>query len=111
MSHIRVLICRVGEGEQMTEVAAFDLAESGEVRLEATHALDDLESRTHRTGNAILRRLLQAQRELIDIVFSGISRALPLGGVRMGNRRRRYMAAGYEKTVPQPVPGARGRQR
>ena|SRR5438270_598888 len=66
MSHIRVLLCRVDEEDQMTEVAAFDLGGSDEVRLEAEHALDDLESRTHRTGNAILRRLLQAQWELID---------------------------------------------
>ncbi len=61
MSHIRVLICRVDEEEQMTEVAAYDLASEGEVRLAATQALDDLESSIHRTGNAILRRLLQAQ--------------------------------------------------
>src|SRR5690349_15596623 len=66
MSHIRVLICQVDEQDQMTEVAAFDLARGDEVRLEAAHALDDLESRTHRTGNAILRRLLQAQWALID---------------------------------------------
>jgi len=66
MSHIRVLICRVDEEEQMTEVAAYDLASEGEVRLAATQALDDLESSIHRTGNAILRRLLQAQWELMD---------------------------------------------
>src|SRR5690349_14490601 len=66
MSHIRVLICRVDNEDQMTEVAAYDLVGSGEIRLEAAHALDDLEGRTHRTGNAILRRLLQAQWELID---------------------------------------------
>ncbi len=55
MSHIRVLICRVDEAEQMTEVAAYDLTGGAEVRLEAAHTLNDLEGRTHRTGNAILR--------------------------------------------------------
>ena len=65
-AHIRVLICRVDDEDEMTEVAAFELANSVEVRREAAHALDDLEARAQRTGNAILRRLLHAQWELID---------------------------------------------
>ncbi len=70
MSHIRVLICRVDEAEQMTEVAAYDLAGGSEVRLEAAHALDDLEARTRRMGNAMLRQLLQARWELIDLLVA-----------------------------------------
>jgi hypothetical protein len=54
MSHIRVLICQVDDEDQMTEVAAFELAGSDEVRLEPAHTLDALETRTHQTGNAIL---------------------------------------------------------
>ncbi len=83
MSHIRVLICRVDDEERMTEVAAFELANGDEVRREAAHALDDLELRTHRTGNAILRRLLQAQWALIDSALADqyVTQAMP-GAVR-----------------------------
>ena len=63
MSHIRVLICRVDDpdGDQMTELAAFDLPEADATALQPETALDDLETTTHETGNAILRRVLQAQ--------------------------------------------------
>jgi len=65
MSHIRVLICRVDDptSDTMTELAAFDLPQADVPILQPETALDDLE-RT--TGNAILRRLFQAQWEQID---------------------------------------------
>ncbi len=68
MSHIRVLICRVEDStsDQMTEIAAFDLPASDPTTLEPTTALDDLETTTHEIGNAILRRVLQAQWETVD---------------------------------------------
>jgi len=68
MSHIRVLICRVDDttSETMTELAAFDLPHTDVPRLQPETALDDLERTTHTTGNAILRRLFQAQSEQID---------------------------------------------
>ena len=68
MSHIRVLICRVDDptSDQMTELAAFDLPAANATMLQAETALDDLETTTHRTGTAILRRVLQAQWETID---------------------------------------------
>jgi hypothetical protein len=68
MSHIRVLICRVDDptSDQMTELAAFDLPAANATMLQAETALDDLETITHRTGTAILRRILQAQWETID---------------------------------------------
>ncbi len=47
MSHIRVLICRVDDPATET-------------------ALDDLETTTQATGNAILKRVLQAQWDTID---------------------------------------------
>jgi hypothetical protein len=66
VSHIRVLICRVDDGEQMTELAASDLRGNQSLDLERRQTLDELEAQTHRTGNAILRELLQAQWALID---------------------------------------------
>ena len=68
MSHIRVLICRVDDpdADQMTELAAFDLPPADVATLQPETALDALETTTHETGQAILRRLLQARWDLID---------------------------------------------
>ncbi len=68
MSHIRVLICRVDDpaSDQMTELAAFDLPATDVSTLHPETALDALETTTHETGTAILRRTLQAQWDLID---------------------------------------------
>ena len=68
MSHIRVLICRVDDptSETMIELATFDLPHADVPALQPETALDDLERTTHTTGNAILRRLFQAQWEQID---------------------------------------------
>lgn len=68
MSHIRVLVCRVDDPDtdQMTELAAFDLPASDMSVLQPETALDELETTTQETGNAILRRTLQAQWDLID---------------------------------------------
>jgi hypothetical protein len=68
MSHIRVLICRVDDpaSDQLAELAAFDLPAADVTALQPDTALDELETTTQITGNAILRRLLQAQWEMID---------------------------------------------
>jgi len=68
MSSIRVLICRIDDpaSEQMTELAAFDLPATDVSALQPETALDELETTTQETGNAILRRTLQAQWDLID---------------------------------------------
>jgi hypothetical protein len=68
MSRIRVLICRVDDpvSDYMTELAAFDLPATDISALQPETALDNLETTTHETGNAILRRTLQAQWDLID---------------------------------------------
>ena len=68
MSHIRVLICRVDEPDtdQITELTAFDLLTADVTTLLPEQALDELETTTHQTGNAILRRLLQAQWDIND---------------------------------------------
>jgi hypothetical protein len=68
MSHSRVLICRVDDpaSNQMTELAAFDFPATDVTTLQPEAALDDLETTTQATGNAILKRVLQAQWDLID---------------------------------------------
>jgi hypothetical protein len=68
MSRIRVLICRVddADADQMTELAAFDLPEADITALKPETALDQLETTTRETGNAILTHMLQAQWEMID---------------------------------------------
>ncbi len=68
MRRIRVLICSVDEAtpDEMTELAAFDLPATDVTGLQPETALDDLETTTQATGNAILRRVLQAQWETID---------------------------------------------
>jgi hypothetical protein len=68
MSHIRVLICRLDDpaSDQMTALATFDLPETDLTTLKPETALDDLETTTHTTGNAILQRTLQAQWDVID---------------------------------------------
>jgi len=68
MSHIRVLICRVDDptSDQLTELAAFDLPAADAATLQGDAALDNLETTTHTTANAILRRVLQAQSELLS---------------------------------------------
>ena len=68
MSHIRVLICRVEDptSDQMTELASFDLPAADVTTLQPETTLDNLETTTHTVGTAILRRVLQAQWELLD---------------------------------------------
>ena len=45
MDHIRVLICRV-DGDEMTEVAAFDVAAMDRNKGTGEQTLNELESRT-----------------------------------------------------------------
>ncbi len=68
MRHIRVLVCEVDDAtpDTMRELAAFDLPPTDVSTLQPETALDELETTTQETGNAILRRTLQAQWDLID---------------------------------------------
>ena len=68
MRRIRVLICSVDEQTpaEMTELDCFDLPAADLTTLQPETALDDLETTTHATGNAILRRVLQAQWDTLD---------------------------------------------
>ena len=92
MSHIRVLICRVDDSasDQMTELAAFDLPPTDVSTLQPETTLDDLETTTQETGNAILRRTLQAQWDLIDAELTDQHRQAfsPSGGSRRRSRTR-----------------------
>jgi len=54
----------------MIELAAFDLPEADGTTLQPHSALDDLETTTYETGNAILRRVLQSQWETIDATLT-----------------------------------------
>ena len=50
----------------MTKLAAFDLPAADVTVLQPETTLDDLETFTHTTGNAMLRPLLQAQSDITD---------------------------------------------
>ena len=68
MRHIRVVVCEVDDQapDTMQELAAFDLPAADVAALQPATALDALEQTTHEVGNAVLRRVLQAQWETID---------------------------------------------
>ena len=68
MRRIRVVICEVDDQtpDTMTELAAFDLPLLDVATLAPETALDDLEQTTSDTGNAIVRRILQARWDLVD---------------------------------------------
>ncbi len=73
MSRVRVVICRVedvgaGAEERTTEVARFDLPDTDldAIAREPGMGLDALEEMTHQHGQAVLRRVLQAQWEATD---------------------------------------------
>jgi hypothetical protein len=68
MRHIRVVVCEVDDQtpDTMRELAAFDVPPADVAALQPETALDDLEQTTHDVGNAVLRRVLQAQWDTID---------------------------------------------
>lgn len=89
MRRIRVLICSVDEdtSDAMTELACFDLPAANVAALHPETALDELETTTHETGNAILRRVLQAQWDVIDAALVAQHRqdALPQSVIADGH--------------------------
>ena len=54
----------------MTELATFDLPSLDVATLVPETALDDLEQTTADTGNAIVRRTLQARWDLVDMALA-----------------------------------------
>jgi hypothetical protein len=93
MRHIRVLVCEVDDQtpETMLELAAFDLPPADVAQLQPEHALDQLEQTTHQVGNAVLRRVLQAQWETIDAQLADQYRqAFSPSAPDRGRPRRRH---------------------
>ncbi len=93
MRHIRVLICSVDEQmpDEMTELACFDLPATDITTLQPETALDELETTTHETGNAILRRVLQAQWDTMDAqLVEDYRQAFPPSGADGRRPRRRH---------------------
>ena len=72
MRHIQVVIREVDDqtADPPKELATFDLPTADLAALKAETTLDYLEATTHETGNAILRRTLQAQWEVIDAALA-----------------------------------------
>lgn len=72
MRRIRVVICEVDDQtpDTPTELATFDLPTLDIATLAPETALDDLEQTTYDTGNAILRRTLQARWDLVDAALA-----------------------------------------
>ena len=72
MRRIQVVIQEVDDAssEPPKELATFDLPEADLASLRPETALDDLEATTHQAGNAILRRTLQAQWDVVDAALA-----------------------------------------
>jgi hypothetical protein len=72
MRRIQVVIQEVDDAtaEPPKQLATFSLPEADLASLRPETALDDLEASTHTTGNAILRRTLQAQWDVVDAALA-----------------------------------------
>ena len=93
MRHIRVLVGEVDDQtpDTMRELAAFDLPSAEVGALQPETALDNLEQTTLETGNAVLRRVLQAQWETIDAQLAEQYRQrFPPSGPDCRRPRRRH---------------------
>jgi len=95
MRRIQVVIQEVDDAtvEPPKQLATFDLPQAVLASLRPETALDDLEATTQQTGNAILRRTLQAQWDVVDAALAEqyrqrLSPPVP-GGRRVGRRKSR----------------------
>ena len=72
MRRIQVVIQEVDDAgsKPPKQLATFDLPQADLASLRPETALDDLEAITHQTGNAILRRTLQAQWDVVDAALA-----------------------------------------
>jgi hypothetical protein len=72
MRRIQVVIQELDDAttDPPKQLATFDLPETDLASLRPETALDDLEATTHHTGNAILRRTLQAQWDVLDAALA-----------------------------------------
>ena len=79
MSRVRVVLWQVEDdeaGERETEVGRFELPGMDLAAVAPGTALDVIEERTHQTGQAILRRVMQAQWEAADAAAVAAHRRL-----------------------------------
>jgi len=72
MRRIQIVIQEVDDAtaDPPKQLATFSLPEADLASLRPETALDDLEATTHQTGNAILRRTLQAQWDVVDAALA-----------------------------------------
>ena len=72
MRRIQVVIQEVDDAttDPPKQLATFDLPQADLASLRPETALDDLEATTHQVGNAILRRTLQAQWDVLDAALA-----------------------------------------
>jgi hypothetical protein len=72
MRRIQVVIQEIDDvtTEPPKQLATFDLPQADLASLRPETALDDLEATTQQTGNAILRRTLQAQWDVVDAALA-----------------------------------------
>lgn len=91
MRRIQVVIQELDDAaaDPPKQLATFDLPPAELASLRPETALDDLEATTHTTGNAILRRTLQAQWDLVDAALAEQYRQRLSPPVRSGRRTRR----------------------
>jgi len=91
MGRVRVVVWQVEEdeaGERETEVARFELPGTDLATVAPGTALDVLEERTHQTGQALLRRVLQAQWDATDAAAVAAHRRLSPPADLAGRRDR-----------------------
>ena len=72
MRHFQVVIREVDDQSTQPpkELATFALPMTDIATLKPETTLDDLEATTHETGTAILRRVLQAQWDVVDAALA-----------------------------------------
>lgn len=68
MKKLQILICEVDseDTKHLREIARYDVEGKEVGELERATALDELEGRTERIGQAVKRKLLEAQWQQID---------------------------------------------
>ena len=90
MRRIQVVIQEVDDAtaDLPKQLATFELPEADLASLRPETALDDLEATTQTTGNAILRRTLQAQWDLVDAALAEQYRQRFSPSAHLGRRPR-----------------------
>ncbi len=90
MRRIQVVIREVDDqtAEPPKDLATFDLPTTDIAALSPETTLDDLEATTHETGNAILRRTLQAQWDVVDAALAEQYRQRFSPSAHLGRRPR-----------------------